>query len=193
MLIFDPFITFFIINPLDQYFVNILAFSQMGRTPLNLAEVEVDDVVDDIRASLKPSLQGRAVEWDVQPLPRVSADAGMLRTALQNLLENAVKFTRDRQPARIAITSADLKHEHVISVRDNGVGFDMKFKDKLFGMFQRLHRWEEFEGTGIGLASVRRIAARHGGRVWAESEPGAGSAFHLALPKTPVTTSTLYA
>ena len=172
---------------------NILAFSQMGRTPLQVTEVDLATLVDDIRDSLKLNVAKREIEWTVAPLPIVQGDAGMLRTALQNLIENAVKFTRDRQPARIDIGARQTRDSHVITVQDNGVGFDMKFKDKLFGMFQRLHRWEEFEGTGIGLASVRRIVARHGGQAWADSTLGHGSTFHFALPKTPIATSPLYA
>jgi signal transduction histidine kinase len=101
----------------------------------------------------------------------------MLRTVLQNLIENAVKYTRDQPVARISVRARAEAQEHIVEVRDNGVGFDPRYKEKLFGMFQRLHRWEEFEGTGIGLASVRRIVARHGGRVWADSTPGAGATF----------------
>lgn len=172
---------------------NILSFSQMGRAPLHVTEVNLDELTEDLVASIRVHHAKRAIEWDLQPLPTVPGDANMLRTALQNLIENAVKFTRDRQPARIIIAATETADEHVLRVTDNGVGFDMKFKDKLFGMFQRLHRWEEFEGTGIGLASVRRIVARHGGRVWAESVLGQGATFHLALPKTAISTSPLYA
>jgi light-regulated signal transduction histidine kinase (bacteriophytochrome) len=172
---------------------NILAFSQMGRTPLQITDVDLSVALEDLLASLRLNIAGRAIDWNIGPLPTVAGDANMLRAALQNLVENAIKFTRDRAPARIEISATSTRDEHIIAVRDNGVGFDMKFKDKLFGMFQRLHRWEEFEGTGIGLASVRRIIARHGGRVWAESELGQGSTFYIALPIKPIPASPLYA
>jgi signal transduction histidine kinase len=117
----------------------------------------------------------------------------MLRTVLQNLLENAVKYTREQPVARISVGAKQTAEGHTIHVRDNGVGFDPAYRDKLFGMFQRLHRWEEFEGTGIGLASVRRIVARHGGTVAAEGKPGEGATFSFTLPKTAVQTNTRYA
>ena len=172
---------------------NILAFSQMGRTTLQLSSVALSELVADVMNDFTLESSKREIDWHIEPLPVVEADASMLRTVMQNLLENALKYTRDRKPARIEVTAQENADEHIVRVRDNGVGFDEKYKAKLFGMFQRLHRWEDFEGTGIGLASVRRIVGRHGGRVWAEGALNQGATFYFALPKKPVTANTLYA
>src|SRR4029077_16738689 len=120
-------------------------------------------------------IEGRAVDWTIESLPRVEADAGLVRSALEELLSNALKFTRDRERTTIRIRSIENNGEVGVAVEDNGVGFRMAHAGKLFGTFQRLHRPDEFEGEGAGLALVQRIAQRHGGRVWAESEPGAGA------------------
>lgn len=172
---------------------NILAFSQMGRTPLQIVDVDLGSLIEEVLAGLRVGTGQRDIRWNVGPLPTVPGDANLLRTAFHNLIENAIKFTRERATAQIDITASETAQEHVVVVKDNGAGFDMKYRDKLFGMFQRLHGWDEFEGTGIGLASVRRIVARHGGRVWAEAEVGRGAAFHVALPKTAIVSSPLYA
>jgi two-component system, chemotaxis family, sensor kinase Cph1 len=119
----------------------------------------------------------------VEPLPEVRADPAFLRLALRNLLGNAIKYSAARKPPRVRIWSEDAGEEVRVHVGDNGVGFNMKYVDKLFGIFQRLHRVEEFEGTGIGLANVKRIVERHGGRVWAQGEPDAGATFSFSLPK----------
>ena len=134
---------------------------------------------------LQPGTEGRQIEWQIDPLPEVRGDAAMLRQVWTNLLDNALKFTRPRPCARIGVGARSEPAEHVLFVRDNGVGFDTRFADKLFGVFQRLHGRGEFEGTGIGLASVRRIIARHGGRAWAESAVDQGTTIYFSLPKQP--------
>src|SRR5207249_2326085 len=132
--------------------------------------IDLPRLAAELQAELLADCRGRAIDWTIGPLPHVQADPSMLRLAFSNLISNALKYTRTRQPATIEIGAQADKNEHVIFVRDNGVGFDMKYAAKLFGVFQRLHSEDEFEGTGIGLASVRRIILRHGGRVWAEAK-----------------------
>ncbi len=162
---------------------DLLAFSRMGRSEIRRSTVDVAEVVRDVRQGLEVEAAGRAIDWRVDDLPCVQADPAMLRVVLQNLLANAVKFTRKREQARIEVGCREQDSEWVFFVRDNGVGFDMKYADKLFGVFQRLHRPEEFEGTGIGLANVRRIVHRHGGRTWSQAIPGAGATMYFSLPK----------
>jgi len=164
---------------------DLLSFSRTGREELKLNQVNLRRLVDETVASLMPEAEGRRIDWRIADLPEALGDTNMLRVVLVNLLSNALKFTNRRELAEIGIGSlSDDDKEVVIFVRDNGAGFDMKYKDKLFGVFQRLHRREEFEGTGIGLAIVSRIISRHGGRVWAESALGSGACFYFSLPKT---------
>jgi light-regulated signal transduction histidine kinase (bacteriophytochrome) len=162
---------------------DLLEFSRMGRTALTLREVELDPLVREVVAEVARDAPGRAIDWTFAALPCVAGDRALLRVALVNLLSNAVKYTRTREPARIEVgRRPDADGELVLFVKDNGVGFDMRYAAKLYGVFQRLHRAEEFEGTGIGLATVRRVVDRHGGRTWAESALGAGATFYLSLP-----------
>lgn len=161
---------------------DLLSFSQMGRSALRTTAVDLQQLIGHIRNEFAPDLKQRDIEWIIRPLPIVQGDAAFLHLALRNLLANAVKYTGTRAVARIEIEALDAPTEYVIRIRDNGVGFDMRYVDKLFGVFQRLHRMEEFEGTGIGLANVRRIIERHGGRVWAESVKDQGASFYFALP-----------
>ena len=162
---------------------DLLAFSRSGRTELRKEPVNLDALVQEVIRGLHPETQGRRIVWQIAPLPVVNADAALLRVVLTNLFANAVKFTRSREEATIQMGCTQNESEHVFFIRDNGVGFDMRYVEKLFGVFQRLHAVEEFEGTGIGLANVRRIISRHGGRTWAESVLGEGATFCFSLPK----------
>jgi signal transduction histidine kinase len=162
---------------------DLLAFSRMGRAQLTKSATSLDALVKEARAEVIPAAAGRRVEWTIHPLPDVAADPAMLKLAIVNLLSNAIKYTGTRPCAQIEVgTAAGSPGEVVLFVRDNGVGFEMQYVHKLFGVFQRLHRSDEFEGTGIGLANVRRIITRHGGRVWAESAIDHGATFYVTLP-----------
>ena len=161
---------------------DLLEFSRMGRAEMNETGVELDALAREAIRNLEMATAGRDIGWQIPPLPRVVGDPAMLKQVFANLLGNAVKYTRPRDAARIEVGSTGEEDGRVIVfVRDNGVGFDMKYADKLFGVFQRLHRADQFEGTGIGLATVRRIIARHGGRVWAEAAPDQGATFYFTL------------
>ena len=162
---------------------DLLAFSRMGRAELARQRVSMDAMVKEVLGLLQPEIGSRAIEWRIGPLGDVTGDTAMLRLVWRNLLSNAVKYTRTRETAVIEVERTELEREHVFCVRDNGVGFDMKYLGKLFGVFQRLHSADQFEGTGIGLANVRRIVGRHGGRAWAEGEVDRGSTFCFALPR----------
>lgn len=162
---------------------DLLSFSRMARVELCRTPVNVDALVKEVLRGLEPDTRGRDIAWDIAPLPQVMADHSLLRQVWANLLSNAVKYTRQRPRAEIRVGCLDKTGEWEFFVRDNGAGFDMRFAQKLFGVFQRLHHADEFEGTGIGLANVRRIIARHGGRTWAEGKVGAGAAFYFTLPK----------
>jgi hypothetical protein len=163
---------------------DLLLFSRMGRAEMRLQPVDLEQLVEDAKKQLEPENTGRDIRWKQSALLEVQGDRALLRQVMLNLLSNALKYTRPRRPAEIEIgCDGGSLEETVVFVRDNGVGFDMKYADKLFGVFQRLHLDEEFEGTGIGLASVRRIIARHGGRTWAEGKLNAGATFYFSLPK----------
>jgi light-regulated signal transduction histidine kinase (bacteriophytochrome) len=162
---------------------DLLSFSQMGRASLRPTTVDMNDLVASCLDKLALEARGRNIEWDIGTLPEVWADPTFLHLALFNLLSNAVKFTGQRDPAVIRVFAEDHPDETVFHVADNGAGFNMEYVHKLFGVFQRLHRMEDFQGTGIGLANVRRIVERHNGRVWADSVQGEGATFSFALPK----------
>jgi PAS domain S-box-containing protein len=163
----------------------LLAFSRLGRTPIDRQPVNLRELLDRILHDLRYEMEGRQINWKIQPLPEINGDPSLLRQALYNLIANAIKYTRSRPVAEIAIGATHTPAEDIIYVKDNGVGFDMEFADKLFGVFQRLHPAADFEGVGIGLANVRRIVQRHGGRTWAEATPEQGATFYFSLPRTP--------
>lgn len=164
----------------------LLDFSRLGRSGLRPTLVDTAMVVEDLIEELRQMEKGHRVEWDVQPqLPRLWADPLLLQVAVRNLLANAVKYTRGREPARVRVAAVSLPDGQGLEVADNGVGFPMKYVGKLFGVFQRLHRTEDFDGTGIGLANVKRIVERHGGHVWARGEPDRGATFGFVLPHQP--------
>ncbi|WP_034412156.1 ATP-binding protein [Derxia gummosa] len=161
---------------------DLLNFSRLGRASLDMTRVDMNKLVAEVKQSLAPDTAGRAIDWRIAPLPDAWGDAAMLRQALANLIDNAVKYTRDASPAVIEIGGEALAHELRFWVRDNGTGFDMAYVGKLFGVFQRLHRAEDYAGTGIGLALTRRIIDRHGGRIDASGALGQGACFRFALP-----------
>jgi light-regulated signal transduction histidine kinase (bacteriophytochrome) len=164
----------------------LLNLARVGRQELALQAVGLRSLVNDAIADLKPEIdgrntEGRNIEWKIGDLSYADCDAGLVKQVFQNLLLNAIKFTRPRNPAVIEIGTVEKDGVPAIFVRDNGVGFSMKYADKLFGVFQRLHRAEDFEGTGVGLATVQRIVQKHGGKIWAEAEPDQGATFYFTL------------
>jgi len=162
---------------------DLLQFSRTGRAELQISDVDMEAVLREALEPLEREMGEREIEWSISPLPHVAGDSALLRQVWANLLSNAVKFSRGSSSARIEVGAMDGTAQDVFYVRDNGVGFDMQYAHKLFGVFQRLHSTAEFEGTGIGLANVQRIINRLGGRVWAEAELDKGAAFYFALPK----------
>jgi light-regulated signal transduction histidine kinase (bacteriophytochrome) len=167
---------------MGRMIADLLTFSRIGRAELRKVWLNLGDTVRDVQRELQPQEKGRRVAWVVGDMPEVFADPFLIRQAVLNLLANAVKFSRARPNTRIEISAETTPTEHIVRIADNGVGFDMKYASKLFGVFQRLHPASEFEGTGIGLANVRRIVQRHGGRTWAESTVDDGAMFYFSLP-----------
>ena len=162
---------------------DLLSFSRTARVELRKIRVNLADTLQTVMRELQPDIQDRDIDWHIKSLPEAEGDPALLRQVLVNLVSNALKYTRKRPKARIDVGSTQADSELIVFVRDNGVGFDMRYAQKLFGVFQRLHRASDFEGTGVGLANVRRIIARHGGRTWAEGEIGKGATFYFSLPK----------
>jgi light-regulated signal transduction histidine kinase (bacteriophytochrome) len=167
---------------MSQLIDDILAFSRMGRLELSVSEVNIEELVRAVFEELKPTFTERGITIEIKPLPLCHGDPSMLHQVLVNLLGNAIKFTRPKPVPLIEVGGHSEGAENIYYVKDNGAGFDMQYADKLFGVFQRLHGVAEFEGTGIGLAIVKRIVTRHGGRVWAESKIDEGATFYFTLP-----------
>ena len=160
---------------------DLLAFSRLSRQPVKKQEVILRDLIAPILEDLRQSNQGRQIEFLVEKVDTCLADPMLLKQVLVNLLTNAVKFTGKQSVAQITVGSHTTDDQRVYYVKDNGVGFDMQYRDKLFGVFQRLHRAEDYEGTGVGLAIVKRIVMRHGGSIWAEGKLGEGATFYFTL------------
>ena len=167
---------------MSQLIDDILAFSRMGRLGLSVSEVNMEELVREVFEELKPASAERELTIEIKPLPLCHGDPSMLRQVLVNLLGNAIKFTQPKDAALIEVGGRTESAENIYYINDNGAGFDMQYTDKLFGVFQRLHGVAEFEGTGIGLAIVKRIITRHGGRVWAEGKVDEGATFYFTLP-----------
>jgi len=169
---------------MGQLIDDLLAFSRLGRTDLSTGPVDMQELAQIVADEVQRGDTGRqgSLEIRIDPLPRARGDRGLLRQVMSNLLQNAAKFTRDRPSARIEVGSQPDSGETVYFVKDNGAGFDARYADKLFGVFQRLHSTEQFDGTGVGLAIVKRIVQRHGGRVWAEGTVNQGATFYFSLP-----------
>ena len=163
---------------------DLLAFSREGRAELRRTLIRMDEPVNEVLLEIKNDTEGRNIQWEIGPLPAVFADWAMMKQVWMNLFSNAVKYTRHKERAEVNVGCRLHETEFEFYVRDNGAGFDMQYVDKLFGVFQRLHSDGEFEGTGIGLANVRRIVSRHGGRTWAEGKVGEGATFYFTLPNT---------
>ncbi len=166
---------------MGQLIDDLLAFSRLGRKPLRRQWLQPDGLVRQVLEDLHAEQAGRRIELVIAALPPCQADPGLLQQVFANLLGNALKFTRGRDPARIEVGGGEQEGKPLYFVRDNGVGFDMRYADKLFGVFQRLHRAEDYEGTGVGLALAQRIINRHGGRIWGESEPEHGATFYFTV------------
>jgi signal transduction histidine kinase len=161
---------------------DLLALSRTSRVDIHEKAVDLNAIVEVVRIEAKLDNSPNGIEWQIDKLPSVRGDAPLLQVVFTNLISNAVKFSRNRNQPVIKISArADGNNQVVVAVKDNGAGFDPRYQDKLFGVFQRLHRDDEFEGNGIGLATVRRIIERHGGRIWAESRPDEGATFFVAL------------
>lgn len=162
---------------------DILLLSRVGRQKMKGFEIDMEYLVRNVWEDLRPDWDGKEIELIIDDLPNAQGDRILMAQVFQNLLSNSIKFTRNKNPAVIEVGAQDYKDEIIYYVKDNGAGFDMKYIDKLFGLFQRLHTAEEFEGTGVGLSIVQRIIKRHGGQVWGEGEPFKGATIYFTLPK----------
>jgi len=163
---------------------DLLTFSRIGRVEIQKSSFNAGQIVHEVLAELRPDTNGREIAWDIGPMPDIYGDRSLMRLVFLNLISNAIKFTSPQTSAAIEIGTLSCKeNEAAFFIRDNGVGFNMKYVNKLFGVFQRLHSANEFEGTGIGLANVQRVILRHGGKTWAEGSVGQGATFYFSIPK----------
>jgi two-component system sensor kinase len=167
---------------MGQLIDDILQLSRAGRHEINLTEIDMETLIQTVFNELKQSNQERDIELELEPLPQVYADRTLLQQVISNLLSNSIKFTTPRDTSIIKVGFQVAKKEYIYYVQDNGVGFNMKYSGKLFGLFQRLHGQNEFEGTGVGLSIVQRIIRRHGGDVWGEGEVDKGATIYFSLP-----------
>jgi light-regulated signal transduction histidine kinase (bacteriophytochrome) len=162
----------------------LLKFSRLGRKELNFISVDLNSLMNEIIEQAKPDIAQRKIDWNIQPLPIVPADKNLLKIAFENLISNAIKYTAKKEEAKIEIGSYEESADQiVIFIKDNGVGFDMAYSDKLFGVFQRLHSSDEFDGMGIGLANAKQIIFKHKGSIRAEGILNQGAIFYITLPK----------
>ena len=168
---------------MGQLIDDLLAFSRVGRAEMRLSEINMEELANKVCEEIKAGMTGKTPQCNVGSLPPAFGDRAMMRQVFSNLLANAIKFTRTREEASIEVGGREAEEENVYYVKDNGVGFDAQYGHKLFGVFQRLHDMDEFEGTGIGLSIVKRIVEKHDGRVWAEGALNEGATFYFALPK----------
>jgi light-regulated signal transduction histidine kinase (bacteriophytochrome) len=167
---------------MGQLIDDLLAFSRIGRIEISKARIDNAAIVQQVIAEMQTDIKDRQIVWDIAALPAVNGDVNLMRQVWANLLANAIKYTRPRPQAHIKVGAVTQDDEIIFNVSDNGVGFDPAYADRLFGVFQRLHSEKQFEGTGVGLANVRRIVQRHGGRTWAEAKLDQGASFYFSLP-----------
>jgi two-component system sensor kinase len=168
---------------MGQLIDDLLSLSRLGRKEMSFVEIKMDELARNTFDELKATGVQRNLQFDIKALSPAYADSSLIHQVFENLLSNAIKFTKPMENAAIEVGGWSEEEENVYYVKDNGVGFDMQYKNKLFGVFQRLHSESEFEGIGVGLAIVHRIIQRHGGRLWAEGEVNKGAAFYFTLPK----------
>ena len=168
---------------MGQLIDDILLLSRAGRQEMTISELDITSLAKNIYNEFNHDTEGRNIDFTVDNLPSTKGDRALLTQVLTNLIGNAIKFTREKENAHIEVGFKEDKDNNIYYVKDNGAGFDMKYYDKLFGLFQRLHSQEDFEGTGVGLSIVQRIISRHGGRVWGEGEVGKGATIYFSIPK----------
>jgi two-component system sensor kinase len=168
---------------MGQLIDDILLLSRAGRQEMKISELDMSSLAKNIYADFDQDTKGRTVIFSVDDIPRAMGDRALLTQVFTNLIGNAIKFTGDKDISKIEVGFKDAKDDNIYYVKDNGAGFDMKYYDKLFGLFQRLHTQEEFQGTGVGLSIVQRIVSRHGGRVWGKGELDKGATIYFSLPK----------